>query len=69
MKHIKQFKLNESVTRKVYVNITFEAIIEMDIDEDLEFAEIIPDLSIVCDHDSATILDSQVKDYNITDSK
>ena len=60
------------MSRKVYVNVTVRLIIDMDDDEDApEVQEVISemDYSFTSGHDAADIVDTEIVNHEVTDSK
>lgn len=55
------------MSRKVYMNLTVKVI--MEIDEGKEIADIVDELNYAIESDDAIIHDTEIIDYDITDSK
>jgi hypothetical protein len=62
-------KLKGGFMRKVYVDITVKLVLE--IDEGIELGEVINELdyNFTSTIDSATVVDSEIDNFEITDSK
>jgi len=57
------------MSRKIYVNVTTRLIIEAE--EDVEVTEVLEnmDYNFISQTDNADIVDTEIKDWEVTDSK